>query len=110
MTFCSVCGTQTAADDNYCARCGDDVNLNTPSAKSTSLLHKLKTTTDQTVKKGLEVGKKASDEIVDIGKKGVNKVRVAVSDDEDPLKILKIRFVKGEITKAEYEDMKAMIS
>jgi hypothetical protein len=60
--------------------------------------------------KTIEIGKDVGEKGVDATKKGVKKVRAALSKDEDPLTILKIRYAKGEITKAEYEDMKAMIS
>jgi len=29
--------------------------------------------------------------------------------DEDPLRLLKVRFAKGEITKDEYEEMKSLL-
>jgi len=35
--------------------------------------------------------------------------RIAESKEEDPLKILKLRYAKGEITKEEYEEMKKVI-
>ncbi|MBT3762185.1 MAG: hypothetical protein HOF89_06370 [Candidatus Nitrosopelagicus sp.] len=31
------------------------------------------------------------------------------SSDDDPLKILKVRFAKGEISKEEYEEMKSTL-
>jgi hypothetical protein len=82
---------------------------------------KLKTSTEKTVKKSVNIGKTAGEKTIEIGKdvgekgvdvtkKGVQKVRAAFSEDEDPLKILKIRYAKGEITKTEYVEMKAMIS
>ena len=85
------------------------------------LFKKLKTSTENTVKKSVNVGKTAGEKTIEIGKdvgekgvdatkKGVKKVRAALNEEEDPLKILNIRYAKGEITKAEYEDMKAMIS
>lgn len=72
------------------------------------------------MKKGVDIGKKAGEKTVEIGKdvgekgievgkQGVKKVRAAIKEDEDPYKILKIRLAKGEITKEEYAEMKAML-
>jgi hypothetical protein len=38
-----------------------------------------------------------------------NKKPISSQDIDDPLKILKIRFAKGEITKEQYEDMRKML-
>jgi hypothetical protein len=56
--------------------------------------------------KGLDVGKKAGEKGIEFGKKGVQKVRDAGNDENDPLHILNIRYAKGEITKKQYEEMK----
>ena len=71
------------------------------------------------MKKGVDIGKKAGEKTleigqdvgekgIEVGKQGVKKLRTAVKDD-DPHEILKIRFAKGEITKEEYLEMKAML-
>lgn len=81
---------------------------------------KLKSKTEHTVKKGVDVGKKAGEKTLEIGKdvgdkglhvgkQGVKKVQTAVKDDQDPHKILKLRLAKGEITKEEYVEMKALL-
>ncbi|MCW4040858.1 MAG: SHOCT domain-containing protein [Candidatus Bathyarchaeota archaeon] len=83
------------------------------------VFNKLKSKTENTVKKGVDVGKKAGEKTleigkdvgekgIEVGKQGVKKVRAAVKDD-DPHKILKIRLAKGEITKEEYAEMKALL-
>jgi hypothetical protein len=93
-----------------------------------SLLKKIKEKTEETAKKtvevgkdvgekglelgkdvgekGLELGLKAGQKGVELGKKGITKVKDAVTDKEDPFEILKLRYAKGEITKAEYLEMK----
>ena len=38
-----------------------------------------------------------------------NQEEVSLQNIDDPLKILKIRFAKGEITKEQYEDMRKML-
>jgi len=72
------------------------------------------------VKKGVDIGKKAGEKTleigkdvgekgIEVGKQGVKKVQTAIKEEEDPHKILKIRYAKGEITKEEYAEMKAML-
>ena len=84
------------------------------------LFKKVKETTEKSIKKSVEVGKKAGEKTielskdvgekgVEVGKKGIQKVRETVNNDEDPLKILKIRFAKGELSKSEYEEMKKVL-
>jgi hypothetical protein len=88
--------------------------------KALGVFNKLKSKTENTVKKGVDVGKKAGEKTleigkdvgeksIEVGKQGVKKVRTALKDDEDPHKILKIRLVKGEITKEEYAEMNALL-
>ena len=60
-------------------------------------------TTDRTLKKSYEVGVKTSEELLDLSKKGVTKVKKAVSSETDPLTIARIRYAKGEISQ---QDMK----
>jgi uncharacterized membrane protein len=57
------------------------------------------------VERGKDVGEKG----IEVGKQGVKKIQTAIKDDEDPHKILKIRLAKGEITKEEYAEMKALL-
>jgi len=51
----------------------------------------------------LEVMKKVIEEKTEL------KVPVEIKEGEDPLKLLKIRYAKGEITKEEYEEMKRIL-
>lgn len=104
MVFCIHCGTQLNDDDCYCNKCGK-VKTRSPS-RSQGLLNKLRTSTNNAIKKGLEVGVQTSEELVDLSKKGVNKVKEAVDPEDDPLKIIHVRYAKGEISRDEYEEMK----
>ena len=104
MVFCIHCGTHLNDGDCYCNRCGK-VKTASPS-RSQGLLKKLKTSTNKAIKKGLEVGVQTSEELVDLSKKGVKKVKDAVDPEDDPLKIIHIRYAKGEISRDEYEEMK----
>jgi hypothetical protein len=111
MVFCIHCGTQINEDDHYCNRCGKVKTTNsgsTPHSQS-GLLHKLKTSTDKAIKKGLEVGVQTSEELIDLSKKGVKKVKDAVEPETDPLTIARIRYARGEITQLEYEEMKKVL-
>ncbi len=88
--------------------------------KNLGVFNKLKSRTENTVKKGVDLGKKAGEKTVELGKdvgekgieagkQGVKKIQTAIKDDEDPHEILKIRLAKGEITKEEYAEMKALL-
>lgn len=104
MVFCIHCGTQCSDDDCYCNKCGKVQTASPP--RSQGLLNKLKISTDKAIKKGLEVGVQTSEELIDLSKKGVKKVKDAVEPETDPLTIVQIRYAKGEITHDEYEEMK----
>jgi hypothetical protein len=56
--------------------------------------------------KSVEVGKEVGEQGLELGKKGIGKIKKFVTNKEDPLQILKIRYVQGEITKKQYEEMK----
>ena len=104
MVFCIHCGTQFTDDDRYCNKCGKIKTASPPRAPG--VLKKLKTGTDKAIKKGLEVGVQTGEELLDLSKKGAKKVKDAVDPKDDPLKIVQIRYAKGEITRDEYEEMK----
>ena len=108
MVFCIHCGTQCSDDDHYCNKCGKVITAKsrTTSHSQGGLLNKLKTSTDKAIKKGLEVGVQTSEELIDLSKKGVKKVKDAVEPETDPLTIVQIRYAKGEITHDEYEEKK----
>lgn len=74
-----------------------------------SLIDKLRVSTDRTLKKSLEVGVQTSEELLDLSKKGVKKVKKAVSSENDPLTIARIRYAKGEISQQEHEEMKKIL-
>jgi hypothetical protein len=105
MVFCIKCGTHIADEDQYCHHCGyvkTTQRGSTPHSQR-GLIHTLKTRTDKAIKKGLEVGVQTSEELLDLSKKGVKKVKDAVDPETDPLTIVKIRYAKGESTQDEYE-------
>ncbi|RLI51731.1 MAG: hypothetical protein DRP09_18950 [Candidatus Thorarchaeota archaeon] len=54
---------------------------------------------------------KKAKQIVDVYKEKVREKRTetSISTHEDPLKILKIRLAKGEITKEQYEELKKIL-
>lgn len=110
MVFCIQCGKQITEEDYYCQYCGY-VNTSNGAQLSSerSLIDKLRVTTDRTLKKSFEVGVKTSEELLDLSKKGVKKVKKAVSSETDPLTIARIRYAKGEISQHEYEEMKKVL-
>jgi len=55
------------------------------------------------------IPKKDAEELLKIIYDRIHKKKNSTSNDDDPLKILKIRFAKGEITKEEYDEMKSML-
>ena len=59
--------------------------------------------------KGLDVGKNVGKKGVELGKTGVEKTKDTVKCEDDPLKILKIRSAKGEISKNKYAEMKKIL-
>lgn len=107
MVFCIQCGKQLAGEDYYCHHCGYVNTIKGAQSHSQGrLIDKIRSTTDRTLKKGLEVSIKTSEELLDLSKKSVKKVKDAVSPETDPLTIAKIRYARGEITQLEYEEMK----
>jgi len=90
---------------------------------------KLKDTAEKGVEKGVDLGKKGIEKGTELGTKGYEGAKEAakkgydkakeesppknsVKQDsskqsfEDPLKVLKLRYAKGEISKEEFEEMK----
>ena len=55
------------------------------------------------------IPKKDAEELLKIIYDRIHGKKNSTSNDDDPLKILKIRFAKGEITKEEYDEMKSML-
>ena len=104
MAFCIQCRKQIAEEDYYCNHCGYVNTIKSTQLDSQGgLTNKLWTTTDRTLKKGLEVSIKTS-ELLDLSKK--REVRDAVRPETDPLKIAKVRYARGEVPQLEYEEMK----
>ncbi len=112
---CADCGKQFSwfetkywnpQDDNskLCAECSKRIKNKSANNKKTGLKERIKEQKEKAEQQKKIFSQKNGKQRI---KNKRNKKRI--NSDSDPLKILKLRFAKGEITKKEYQETREMI-